>query len=276
MPMRIAHTTDFSTHSAVAYKHALALALSARGRLDILHVRPPGSAHEWQSFPHVRETLGRWGLLSAHDGPQHIEGKLGLRIAKVEIDHADPGAGLSQFFLGHRPDLLVLSAHGLDGIDRWVHASVSEDVIRRTHIPTLLLGPHARCLVAPDTGRVRLARVLMPVVSEPAPAQALHLMEDLFMRLGLRDVAVHLMQVVGPGQAPLEDLLDARGTTRPVAHYAGDNIIESILAVAENWEADVIAMPTFTHRGIAHALRGSTTSHVVARATCPVLTLPMV
>lgn len=273
MLSRIAHTTDFSSQSAVAYEHALALALAARGRLDILHVRHPGQAHEWHSFPHVRETLRRWGLLAAGDEPQDIERKLGVRVAKIEIDHADPRAGLTQFFLGHRPDLLVLSAHGWEGLERWVHSSVSEEVVRRTFVPTLLIGPHSRSLVQPSTGRLGIGRVLMPVTVQPAPGHALQRIEGMLAAAAQTPEGLRLVHVADDDTAPMADLLDGQGRTRKPERHSGP-VVETIVALARQWSADLIAMPTSTRHGLFQALRGSTTSHVVAHASCPVLALP--
>jgi nucleotide-binding universal stress UspA family protein len=86
----IAHTTDFSPQSAVAFLHALRLSLDARSRLDLLHVRDHAEDDSWQSFPHVREVLVRWGLLDAQASPADIvyEGmKLDLRVLEVDPIH---------------------------------------------------------------------------------------------------------------------------------------------------------------------------------------------
>jgi nucleotide-binding universal stress UspA family protein len=72
MLARIAHSTDFSHASATAFLHALRLAVDTHSGLDLLHVKDPGQDETWQSFPHVREPLVRWGLLEAHKPRQQI------------------------------------------------------------------------------------------------------------------------------------------------------------------------------------------------------------
>jgi len=138
----IAHPTDFSAASAQAFAHALRLALDTNSRLALLHVTKQSSEDDWASFPHIRETLARWGLLSENTPRAELEARLGIKVAKIKIRHRDPAAGLFEFFLSHRPDLIVLSTHGREGVDRWLSGSVSEEIARHTHVPTLFIGPH--------------------------------------------------------------------------------------------------------------------------------------
>jgi nucleotide-binding universal stress UspA family protein len=133
MLARIAHTTDFSPQSAMAFRHALRLGLAARSKLDLLHVKDSAADASWQSFPHVREVLAQWGLIEPQVTPADNEAKLGVRVSKIEINHLDAVSGISEFFLTHRPDLIVVATHGRHGVNRWLHGSVSEEVARRTH-----------------------------------------------------------------------------------------------------------------------------------------------
>ena len=56
------HPSDFSTASEIAFAHALKIALVAKTRFTVLHVKAnPGA--EWQDFPGVRDTLERWKLI---------------------------------------------------------------------------------------------------------------------------------------------------------------------------------------------------------------------
>jgi nucleotide-binding universal stress UspA family protein len=51
-------------------------------------------------------------------------------------------------------------------------------------------------------------------------------------------------------------------------------IEETILRVAQDYHADMIAMPTAGHHGFLDALRGSATERILRRAPCPVLAMP--
>src|SRR6185436_13220744 len=185
MLARIAHTTDFSPESATAFRHALRLAIDTRSRLDLLHVKDPGQDETCESFPHVREPLVQWGLLGAGAAATDIEAKLGVRVSKIEINHSDALRGISEFLLTHRPDLLVVATHGRQGVNRWLHGSLSLEVLRRTHVPTLLIGPESQSFVEARTGRMMLRRILVPVASTPSPMRATRLLADMLSPLGV-------------------------------------------------------------------------------------------
>lgn len=268
---RIAHTTDFSPQSAIAFRHALRLSLAAHSRLDLLHVKDFAADPTWDSFPHVREVLSQWELIPAQAAPSEIESLVGVRVSKVEINHIDAAGGISEFFLTHRPDLLVVATHGRHGVNRWLQGSVSEEVARRTHVPTLLIGPDSRGFVDAQSGQARLDRVLVPLAAAPVPGRTLELLSSLLFSAGLRPQSFDLMHV----EEGTADRFDAAGLSSEIERFEGP-VVETIVRVAENRHAGLIAMPTTGHRGILEALRGSTTSRVIAHAQCPVLTLPLI
>ena len=88
--------------------------------------------------------------------PAEIETKLGIRIAKVEIDGQDVLGGLFHFILLHRPDVLVLATHGREGLNRLLYGSKAEEMARHTHVPTLFIKPEAQGFVDKSSGQIRL------------------------------------------------------------------------------------------------------------------------
>lgn len=268
---RIAHTTDFSIESERAFHHALRLALQARCQLDMLHVRDPDAADAFQSFPRVREALGSWGVLDSSAPATEIEARLGVHVSKVEIRHRDPRSGIASFFHEHRPDLMVVATHGRRGVNRWLQGSVTEDLVKRTHVPALMIGPQSRGFVDSSTGAMRLARILLPLAAEPNPAQALRALVYLLAPLGVGSECFKLMTVGDD----VPDVMDPSGHRRPLAHFHGP-VVDTILEAAADRDVDLIAMPTAGHHGFLDAYRGRTTSRVLAHAPCPVLTLPMI
>jgi nucleotide-binding universal stress UspA family protein len=266
----IAHPTDFSDGSASAFAHALRMALDTKSHLYLLHVKAPGSSDAWTSFPHVRELLANWGLMDASTAPSQIEEKLGIRISKVEIQHRDATNGLFDFVVSHRPDLLVLATHGRDGLNRWLRGSVSEDLARRTHIPTLFLGPSAKGFVDVATGEISLERVLVPVAHHPSPLGSLNILTGALAPLGVTPEAFHFLYVgddppkitAAAGEMHVQDVEVAKGP-----------VVETILRIAKDEEADMIAMPTAGHQGFLDVLRGSTTEQVLRHAPCPLLAI---
>lgn len=269
--VRIAHTTDFSEHSRLAFLHALRIAVAARGRLDILHVRHPREPHQWEHFPQVREALAGWGMLPEHVEPPEVERLIGVHVAKIELNDADPVPAISTFLMTHRPDVLVLATHGREGMARWLRGSVAGDVVERAHVPALLVGPESRGFVEPRSGAMAIRRVLVPVDREPSPARAFATIAALLRPWGVTDDALAPLHV---GDA-LPDIMDPHGAARPIARRDGP-VVDTIVKAAEAMGADLIAIPTTGRHGFLDAMRGGTTAHVVAHARCPVLTLPLV
>jgi nucleotide-binding universal stress UspA family protein len=260
----IAHPTDFSEDGAIAFEHALRLAVEFRCRLDILHVRSPRDSNDWRSFPHVRDPLARWGLLPGSAPVDDIVRTLGVRVRKVEIAHADAGDGIVGFVAKHKPDLVVMATHGEGGFSRWLSGSVSEAIARETHLPALFVGRSAQPFVDRLSGEMRLENILVPVARDPAPRRALKLLHGLFGGLGPR---LHLLHV--GDSAPW--ILDPAGEPYMVEVRRGP-VVETIVAAGAS--VDLIVMPTAGHRGFLDALRGSTTEQVLHQAPCPVLALP--
>jgi nucleotide-binding universal stress UspA family protein len=262
----IAHATDFSPAGADAFAHALRLAVEFRSQLDLLHVKDPTDDDAWSYFPHVRETLARWELLPAHATQSEITAQTGVTVRKVEIRDSDAVRGITQFLLSHRPDLLVMSTHGRDGLNRWLAGSVSEGIARQTHLPTMFLGPQARPFVDKSTGNMHLQNLVIPVAKQPSPRHALNTLAQLLEPLIPTQHLVHIGDT-----APL--MLDASGTPLSVQFHQGP-VIETILKAADMYRADLLVMPTAGHNGFLDALRGSTTERILHQAHCPLLALP--
>jgi nucleotide-binding universal stress UspA family protein len=266
----IAHPTDFSYGSAGAFAHALRMALDTKSHLYLLHVKQPGSPEAWASFPHVRALLVNWGLMDPNDHASQIEKKLGIRITKVEIQDRNAMSGLFDFVLSHRPDLIVLATHGREGLNRWLRGSVSEELARRTHIPTLFLGPNANGFVDIETGAMHLDQILVPVAHQPSPLRALNILTDVLTPFGVSPSAFRFLHV---GDDPPEITATSQEMDLHGVDVAQGPVAETILRVARDSSANVIAMPTAGHEGFLDALRGSTTEQVLRHAPCPLLAI---
>jgi nucleotide-binding universal stress UspA family protein len=148
----VALLTDFSESSDEPFAHALALGLAYKHRLYLLRAKNPGREDAWSSFPHVREALARWGIGDADVARSEIETKLGIQVAKVQIKNEDLAAGIFNFILSHRPDVVVLATHGRQGLNRLRYGSKAEEIARRTHVPSFFFGPEARGFVDKSNG----------------------------------------------------------------------------------------------------------------------------
>jgi nucleotide-binding universal stress UspA family protein len=264
----IAHPTDFSAASAQAFAHALRLALETKSRLTLLHVTKTGSQDDWASFPHVRETLIRWGVLGDSTPRGELEARLGIKVAKIEIRHRAPAMGLFEFFLSHRPDLIVLSTHGREGFGHWLSGSVAEEIARHIHVPTLFISPNAQGFVEAATGEIDLEQILFPVAHSPSPRLALNVLIDLLASLAITPSSLRLVHIVDEAPDVLNKLAIEAGAK---VELIGGQVVETILRLAREQGTDMIVMATAGHHGFLDALRGSTTERVLRQAPCPVL-----
>ncbi len=267
----IMHPTDFSDLSMSAFAHALKIALTMKCKLYIAHIAEQADADDWQSFPHVRETLARWGLLDHGQSTSAIFAKLGVEVAKVEIAVQDPVQGLAHFLAGHPCDLVVLATHGREGLPRWFKPSIAEAMSRRAHLQTLFIPSHGAGFVDAAAGGFSLKHLLVPVDHKPAAGPALAAIERLCRALTVTP-DIHILHI-GDEMPALPPRTDSRH--RMVEQVLTGNVVEGILQAAKETEADLIGMATAGHHGIFDAIRGSTTERVLRQAPCPILAIPV-
>jgi nucleotide-binding universal stress UspA family protein len=247
-----------------AFLHALRIAAGADGVLRVLHVAedPPQGPPDWEEFPRVRKTLERWG------------GNLG-RVAvrkSVRGTDGDIAAGLVEALERHPIDLVVLATHGRTGLDRLLHGSVAESVLEQAVARPVLLLPPGGGFVDGETGRVRLARVLAPVAVPPGYGRLLEACQQLLRSLGVERAEGRLFHLEGPDRR----LGSGRGPAGPIdwslsLRDASASVEDEILAEADAYEPDLLAMTTVGPQGLLGALRGSVTERVLRRGARPVL-----
>lgn len=268
----IFHPSDFSQASEVAFAHALKIALQSKAKLDIMHVEPEITPEReyWTEYPAVRSTLARWGILP--DGvPRSEVAKTGVLVRKVLATNADPLSSMMKHFRRSPPDLIVLSTHQRHGIERWVHRAVAEPLARRSGAMTLFVPQNAGGFINFVDGSVRLRRILIPVDHQPDPQTAIEKASLLTRGLDCEPGEFRLLHV-GPGKMPLVDLPRAGWSYKSTITHG--NVVDEILKVEKDWQADLVVLMTQGHLDFLDALRGSTTERVLRGARCPVLAIP--
>jgi nucleotide-binding universal stress UspA family protein len=263
----IAHPTDFSQASAAAFAHALRIALTSKCPLFILHVSTDAAKDDWAAFPHVRQTLHRWGLLDEGESTEAIGAKLGVKVVKAETMPMGIVQGIERFLHDHPADLIVLATEARQGVARWLHGSVAETLARAAKLPALFVPEKARGFVDAARGELHLRRVLIPVDHAPPPAAAVDTIMGFSQLLAI-EAEERLLHI---GNRPLQ----VEHAGRPLQVIKGQGVVvDSIVRTATEWHADLIGMPTAGHHGFLDALRGSTTERVLRQAPCPVLAVP--
>jgi nucleotide-binding universal stress UspA family protein len=266
----ILHPTDFSDASMDAFIHALKIALACQSELHILHVRSPHDKDLGNEAPHIRRTLAQWKLMDENDPPSDVGKKFGVKAVKIELPPQNPITAILDYEDRHPSDLMVLATHGREGLPRFVQGSIAETVARRAATNALFVAPGALGFVHPGRGEWRLKRILVPVDAKPDPRDALPVIRAM---AGLPEPAAEIRFVhIGPLPPQWQGMQGRPGKDELVLRN-GDPIT-GILDEAEEWRADLIAMPTAGHDGLMDAVRGSTTERVLRQAPCPVLAIP--
>jgi len=264
----IFHPTDLSEASKTAFLHALRIAVASRASLTILHVG--GDREDWDQMPQVRRTLKRWGLLRDEmDSDEFLS--LGLGVKKLLAHGSDPLQTCIEYLDEHTTDLVVLATSQEAGNTGWMKPKVAEPLSRASGATTLFVPHHRSGFVDPASGSVSLKRVLLPIVPDPDPRQAIRAATLLADRLALENPEFTLLHVGPEADMPSPPLPERKGWTWKRSSREGD-IVETILAFEKGIKADLIVMATKGHDGFLDALRGSTTERVLRGASCPMLT----
>ena len=268
----VLHPTDFSRASRKAFAHALAIALIRKTKLTLLHAGG-NKSKSWESFPSVRGTLERWGVIEPGSARSAVFDQLSVRVKKVVVREKNPVAACHSYMVDHPTDLIVLATRGRGGPARWLKKSVAEEVARGSDAISLFVPSKGRGFVSPDTGRLTLGRMLVPIAHTPSPQPAVQFATRIGRVVG-GGVHVTLLHVGDPENVPAVTLPDDPGIEWTTVVRSGDASAQ-IVAEADRISANLIVMTTDGRDVLIDALRGSHTERVIRRGVCPVLALPV-
>jgi nucleotide-binding universal stress UspA family protein len=289
--------TDLSDTSRHALEHAFAFARWYRTRVTVLHVlnvplpvMPPAGipVAEASALPPLRpedvtEDVRRFTASTSGADPN---------VADIVVVEGSPVREILRHAEDRRTDLLVMGTHGRSGFEALFLGSVTEKVLRSTHVPVLTVPPAVE-----RVGTVVYKTILCPIeFSDPstrALEYALTLAEETGARLILLHVVEQLVDAPQPGalspfsleqcrqhleedaRARLKSAVpeDARVWCTPEERVLSGKAHRVILEIADQEHAEVIVMGVHGKGALNRRLFGSTTHHVIREAHCPVLTL---
>lgn len=174
--------------------------------------------------------------------------------------------------------LLCLRTHARGPVAEVVMGSVSEQIVRTSQQPVLMVGP--RCGPPPE----RFASLVVSLDGSELAEQILPTAGSWSTHLGL---APWLLQVLSP-QVPLEigdDVLEAGYVNKVAARLAEQgvkaewdivhdrHVAAAIVRFAQAHEPALLALTTHGHTGLGRLALGGVAFQVAHRATCPVLVL---
>ncbi|HEY6531717.1 MAG TPA: universal stress protein, partial [Acidimicrobiales bacterium] len=176
--------------------------------------------------------------------------------------------------------VVVMATHGRSGIGKALLGSVAEDVIKATDRPVMLVGPSAGS--GPDLSG---GTMVLPTDGSATAASVVDRAAEWASALGM---SVHVIAVCTPkgttaghndatdaevtaAVAAAADRLRATGLVVQEETLVGRDPARSIVDLARELPAALIAMSTHARVGLARTALGSTAIKVVHDAPCPVL-----
>ena len=257
----IAHATDLQEGSETVFAHALALAAASGARLYSFHARVPGE-EPTITLPDAEVLLKRWG----REGATRHE----LRILECCDDAVDT---LLPELRPLDPDLIVAGRRH-EGGRRLLHRNVGTALARNLRKPALFLSQGAPGFVEAGTGAFSLHRVLVPVAGPPEARVALTALATILEVAETGDVDVVLLHV---GDDHVLDQIEAPVRPGVAIHrkQRAGKLEPTILAEADEMNADLIVMATHPRDGLLEQVRGTHTEHVSGRTTHAVLSVPL-
>ncbi len=281
---RIIFATDFFENSRLGLDYAVALAHHFHATIIMLHaVELPQGASEAETFTHRpslsrTEASARLNSLAA-----------GVRRAGVEVEAVVQDGIPSEVILAavntHRADLLVLGVYGVHrGLDHLVIGSNTEKILLSAECPTVTVGPH---VMAGVDLTLHLKEILYFYDFTPEANAAAPVALMLGRSFG---VPVDVCQLL-PGSAEndsklREELAEQYSASLRELSHSGESgpflppfqldrstAIEQIIERAKSQTAGLVVLGVKGQTHLGRHLHTSFAYQLLAKATCPVVTV---
>ena len=293
---------DFSEFSRHAFDRAVAVASSYGAGVTVLHVLPVTSAVP--ALPYGPEGPGPFGFeavdrdrtlaeLAKFLVPEH---PADVRVHYEVIDSPSVHREILTQIPRQSADLVVMGSHGRSGFDHLVLGSVAEKTLRRSRVPVLIVPPHDPEVL--PAGRDPFRRVLCAVDFSQDSVRAMEYAASFTRHAAGRLTVLHVVEPMPIGYDPMvgssfdlagyEHRLEESGRAQlrmfaPDSAAAGCEIetmltrgraYKEILRIAAERQSDLIVLGVHGRNAFDRLVFGSTTEHIIRRASCPVLAVP--
>jgi nucleotide-binding universal stress UspA family protein len=275
---KILFATDFSSYSNAALPYALAISHQYGSKVYAAHVLSP-EAYLFaapDSWPTSKEQMDVARLeMHLRNSPHQVLNPAG-----------DISDVLFRLIRDNQIDLLVLGTHGRSGLSKLLLGSVAEKIFRQAPIPVLTVGPRGSC-EQKSVGKFNQIVFATNFNDESvaAASYALSLAQEYHARLSL----LHVLERPQTGTVDVESKADfVIGRMREIVPSDSDlwfppeylvevgQVEDQILKFTDVHKADLIVLgvraPEAALTSVTH-LAHSQAQHIVAHATCPVLTV---
>jgi nucleotide-binding universal stress UspA family protein len=295
---RILCPVDFSSGSRAALQLAAAIAAPQRAAITALHVMPLSEAAFAAEADSTAATLGAPVAAERARARRDLAdfiAPVAARGATVDTCIVEaPAVHVEILAQADRldADLIVIGTHGRSGFDRLLLGSVTEKVLRTARQPVMTVGPAA----TPGSAHAAFRHIVCGTDFSDCSLAALRHAVTLARDAAARVTVVHAIEWAPVGYDPLGGPTDlegfrvaaeqtAREHLQKVVEGAGADDVDIeqavrtgrahhvILETAAAQDADLIVLGIHGANPVVRMLFGSTATHVVRRASCPVLTV---
>lgn len=281
---RILVATDFSGASHAALNMALRMSLNFQAHLSLLHVFEYSEASSTATGGTVEGLNALEELAHARLNQALLEVKeSGVKCSIVTKTGSAPHAILDAV-TSEKIDLVILGTNGFRGVERLVHGSTAEAVLRKSTCPVLTIGPHAtHCMtIKPPTGAIVFAtdfnRASAPAIGYAAsfahllnaPLRCLHVLPRMVEGNSQDDVVpgiikVALHHVANESKAAGQDTICDIGY--------GCDVSYAVVDYAKQHDAQLIVLGVRQTSMLASHLPAQIAYRMITEAPCPVLTI---
>lgn len=177
--------------------------------------------------------------------------------------------------------LVCMASHGRSGFGAALLGSTTEQVLRTSNAPVLVVGPH---FVHPRP-ELTDGRVVVCVDGSDLSEHSLAPAQAWAERFGMTPWLVQVIDPIGSvasDVAPRSDVSETNYLRRlarrvPGAQYDvlhSDDVAHELTRLAQEWPVDLMVIASHARRGMSRVVLGSVAMKVVHSATCPVLIVP--
>jgi nucleotide-binding universal stress UspA family protein len=296
---KVLFPTDFSEMSNHALPYALRMAKIFDAELVMLHAvtvyekDPNEPTHDFPSLERYCAEVRK----AAEDQIQICIGKAGasgVNATKAIVQGISPHGSILDFVKEDgQIGMIVMSTHGHSGLAHVLLGSVTENVIRYSPCPVLVVKRPEHEFVDPETGELYLKKILFPIDFSKDSLHPIDLVRAIASRQASEVILFHAIDVEFPPMyygRGLKKFLEVDSELHDsimdqMQEMAGKELeglkvryavqegkpVELIRGFARSEQIDLIAMGAAGAHGVGEFLFGSTTARVIQKAVCPVL-----
>ena len=292
---RILCPVDFSAFSHRAIERAVPLANWFDAEVVALHVvpffTPPGPGLPY--FPAPLQITKEQDAQAERDLKDLVAPFLTERAIETRVRRGNVWREILAEAEDLPADLVVMGTHGRSGFEHLLLGSVTEKVVRRATCPVLTVGN----VPAPPRMGPLFRRILCAADLTEASAHTIDFARSLAEENRAAMTLIHVIDNLPDQDSALRHYLalpDIGPLRHELVEYATERLRSAvpdesrdvcqvrervevgtawreILRAAKETEADLIVMGAHAHGPVGRVFFGSTSSHVVRQASCPVV-----